>query len=112
MTKTVYIVFAVDSFLSLPKEPKIVKCLSAVKDDNEETAELYEYTKNKRIMLIFKTKILKYRGLSFIQVLSQETEKYEKLKEVLLRNHVRGQYRTDPTKPFNFAIKKLSEIKI
>jgi len=82
-----------------------------VKDSGNNSGELYEYT-NKRAMLIFKVKIVKYRGNLIIQILPQETERYGRLKEVLLRNHVRGQYREDPTKPFNFIIKKLNEIKI
>lgn len=95
-------------------EPKHIDCLRVFQEKEEdEYGKLYEHTQTKSF-LIFDVYIKKYfcRGAikHTIEVLPQEEERYQKLKEVMIRRRISGDYSEDNEMPFAFSLQRLEKI--
>jgi len=103
-----YHVYSIDSFKDPVFEPKLIKCLRLIRIDEEKTGLLYEHTN--RALPLFRVEIKRLSGNECLEVLPGDSERYERLKDVLIKHKVRGQYHL--VKPFAFVLKQYEETKI
>ena len=119
MTKTKYLVYSIDSISDTLCEPHLIKCLRVMDGMRSQVAEIYEYTSDRKYSFICFATIKTINGQKTIeitprygQVSSFVSSTYQALRERLIKRRVRGEYRTNPEKPFAFVLKEMDKIEI